>query len=303
MVSVRRWRLASLLVVGTVLASVAVALGSARPAYACDEVTDPNAECKSVDNPGHPGGNNNGGDGGGPSQPRKCYAKSQYGDVEVPCYHDDWGVYDDNNCWWRPASDQPPPPEDGEQPGSWYSVYCMSPHGSYAVLRWVPDREAPRLTPEQLARRALALIRLLPADIQIAPDPSGSGLVGLPVWMWTTVNENTWGPISASDSDGGLTVTITARAVSIAWDMGDGRVVTCDNPGTPYESRFGNRPSPTCGHVYTSSSLDRPGGVYPVTATTTWRVSWEGGGQSGAYTVVRQSATTVRIGELQVVTE
>jgi hypothetical protein len=101
-----------------------------------------------------------------------------------------------------------------------------------------------------------------------------------------------------------LTVTIRAQAVSIAWDMGDGHTVTCDNPGTPYEPRFGNQPSPTCGYVYTTPSRDRPGGVFPVVATTTWRVTWEGGGESGAYTVVRQSAPTpVRIGELQVVTQ
>ncbi|MBX6749190.1 MAG: hypothetical protein IRY85_05865 [Micromonosporaceae bacterium] len=297
----RRLRVVPVLVVGAVLATAFVVLGPARPAYACNPVTDPYCEGVEIEDPGHPGGGSGG--PGGPSHSGPCYADSQYGRVEVPCYDDDWGAYDGNNCWWRPAPEHKDPEGEGEQPGMWYRRYCISPHGSYWIFQWVPDGAAPRLTPEQLARRALASVRLLPADIQMAPDPSGSGLVGLPVWMWTTVNPNTWGPISATDSDAGLTVTITARAASIAWDMGDGHTVICDNPGTPYEPRFGNRTSPTCGHVYTTPSRDRPGGVFPVTATTTWRITWSGGGESGVFTVLRQSQTSVSIGELQVVTE
>jgi hypothetical protein len=121
--------------------------------------------------------------------------------------------------------------------------------------------------------------------------------------MWTTVNANTWGPIAASDSDAGLTVSIEARAASIVWSMGDGATVNCGNPGTPYEARFGDAASPTCGHVYRTPSRDQPGGIFSVTATTTWQVTWAGGGESGVITTTRQSQTTVRIGELQVVTE
>ena len=136
----------------------------------------------------------------------------------------------------------------------------------------------------------------------MAPGPGKTGLVGLPVWLWTTVSPSTWGPTSASASIPGLSVTATARATRIVWDMGDGHTVTCANPGTPFTSASASAASPTCGHVYTRSSALLPGAVYPVVATTTWEVAWSGGGQSGVLTVTRTSRTSVRIGELQVLT-
>jgi hypothetical protein len=295
----RRRRLVHLLVVGALFAAALLAIGPVGPAYADPPICPPyDRNCTITDDdPGHPGGGGGGGGGGGSGGP--CIVLSQYGPVEVPCYDENLGYYMGGNCYLRLAPEiTDPPPAGAELPGAWYSRYCISPHGSYAVPEWIPDSAAPTVTPEQLARRVLASITLLPADIQIAPDPGGSGLVGLPVWMWTTVNANTWGPITASDTDAGLTVSLTAQAVSIVWSMGDGGRVFCDNPGTPYEAEFGDRRSPNCGY----DRYNTPG-VYPVTATTTWQVSWAGGGESGVITIVRQSQTTVRIGELLVVTE
>lgn len=303
-----RWRrLGPMIVAGAVLSTAFVVLGPAGPAHACP-VNDPYCEGVEVEEPGHPGGGdtggNSGGNGGGP-----CIAEGPLGEVEVPCWDPDLGTYVGNNCY-RKRDASGPVPDGAETPGAWYITTCTSADGLIGsqLGEWIPDADAPTLTPEQLARRAEASLRLLPADIQIAPDPAGSGLVGLPVWMWTSTDANTatsatWGVLTASDSDVGLTVTIEARAVSIVWSMGDGRTVTCRNPGTPYEARFGNAPSPTCGHVYATPSRGQPGGVYPVTATTTWQISWSGGGESGSYTRLRQSETTVRIGELQVVTQ
>jgi hypothetical protein len=282
--------------VGAVVATAFVVVGSARPAYACDPVTDPYCEGVEIVQPGHPGGRDEGG----------CTSSGPYGSVSVPCQDPDRGSHDGGNCYVRRIDTDRPPPPGAQTPGGWYVRSCYNPENGVGVEympEWIPDAQAPTMTPEQLARRALAALRLLPPDIQLAPDPSGSGLVGLPVWMWTTVTPNTWGPLTTSDSDGPLVVTLTVQAVSITWDMGDGTVLTCRNPGTPYEPRYGHQPSPTCGHTYTAPSLSRPGGVYPVTATTTWRASWSGGGQSGAFTVLRQASTSVRIGELQVVTE
>ncbi|MFF3432173.1 hypothetical protein [Streptomyces sp. NPDC002602] len=83
--------------------------------------------------------------------------------------------------------------------------------------------------------------------------------------------------------------------------MGDGATIPCAGPGTPYEPAFGKQSSPTCGHTYTRTSATAPGGRYPVTATSTWDVQWEGAGQSGTLTVTRASSTSLAIGELQVV--
>jgi len=290
----------------TVLVAVTLSIAAAGRAAAdppyCP-ATDPDCTIQDHD-PGHPGGGGGGGNTGGGGGGGPCMADGQYGPVEVPCNDPLLGSYEGGNCWLAPfIGPTTGPPAGAPVPGAWYQRSCISPYGGMQTMVWVADGAVAQVSPEQLALRAMASIRLLGADIQMAPDPAGTGLVGLPVWMWTNVNANTWGPISASASDAGLSVSITARAASIEWSMGDGSTVTCDNPGTPYEARFGKSQSPTCGHVYTAPSRNRPGGVYAVQTTTTWRVAWAGGGASGVITTQRQSQTTVRIGELQVVNQ
>ena len=153
-----------------------------------------------------------------------------------------------------------------------------------------------------MAAQAINQLPIQGPQIETAPNSAGSGLVGLPVWLWTAVSGATWGPTSATASVPGLSVTATARATKIEWDMGDGHSVTCANPGTPYAASFGGQPSPTCGYVYTASSHGTSGGRFTITGVTTWQVDWAGGGESGVITVTRQSTSSVRIDELQVVT-
>ena len=97
------------------------------------------------------------------------------------------------------------------------------------------------------------------------------------------------------------TITITAKATSVSWNMGDGTTVSCDNPGTPFENGKGGQPSPTCGHVYFRPSRDQPDGRYTVVATTAWRVDWAGGGFSGVIDTETVGNATVQINEMQVV--
>jgi hypothetical protein len=144
-------------------------------------------------------------------------------------------------------------------------------------------------------------LRLDGAQIAMAP-PAASVLVHVPVWLWTPVSAVTWGPASATAAVAGLSVTATARATRIVWQMGDGHAVTCTGPGTPYQASYGAAASPTCGYVYQRASAHQPGGAFTLTATTTWQVDWTGGGQAGALTTTRTSTSRVRIGELQVVT-
>jgi len=172
------------------------------------------------------------------------------------------------------------------------------------MYRWM-DNAAVGPTPAQLAAQALAKIHLLGAQIGIAPQPNGAGAVGLPVWLRTAVNAGTWGPQSASATGGGITVTITAKASRIVWDMGDGGQVTCDNPGTPYAAKYGMSASPTCPYTYTvpSSTTTHPHGRFTITATTYWTVNWAGGGQTGVLNPTSQSQTSVEIGEIPVVVQ
>lgn len=242
---------------------------------------------------------------------------------ENVCRHSTLGVVpcvDPVRGWWSHAeecyvsllSPQPPagdPQWEGNHPdeGNVYQLYCRVGNAP----GWSRRIEFRSTAPEQpsvveLAREAMRKLPLPGAQIGIAPDPSGVGLVGVPVWMWTTEPAATWGPLTESASIPGVTVTARAQATEIAWNMGDGNTVVCQSAGTPYEPRYGGQESPTCGHLYSQPSRSQPDGRFPVTATTTWHVEWwvepRGSGASGDDWFLRESATSVRINELQVVT-
>jgi hypothetical protein len=283
------------------LMAIALTLTAPSVAHAdggCDTTKDPWCQSGgSGPGSGGRGDGNGGGDGNG------CTWDGQ----TVPCQDPDFGYYVGDGCYWKVMSPPPAyPPPSGHDPsktGAWGVQSCyIAPRGGVVtqVYRWM-DNPPAGPTPEQLAAEALAKIHLLGAQIGIAPKPTGRGAVGLPMWLWTAVTPNTWGPISASASGGGITVTVTAKAQQIVWNMGDGHSVTCANPGTPYSASYGNAQSPTCPYRYAQPSRDRANGRYPITAVTSWRVEWAGGGQSGVLTPTSQSQTSVQIDEIQVV--
>ena len=165
---------------------------------------------------------------------------------------------------------------------------------------WILGDEAPShpgrvgtARPERPLELGVVAVGALPGDRH--------GLVGLPVWLWTDQNELTWGPIPVSKTDGGITVNVEADAQYVVWDMGDGHVVRCDNPGTSFSG--GATDSPTCGYRYLAPSRNEPGGVYTVTATTHWLVTWTANtGDGGTLSTDVPETTTIMIDELEVVT-
>ncbi len=197
-----------------------------------------------------------GGDGGDGSDP---YPRCRYVEVD---YQDPGG---------QPA-----------ESGAWYMVVC-SPDGKDPWTHgpvFVPDGEngQPAPSPEQVAQMARNRLRL-PAPT-IAANPVGDQLVNLPTWLWLS----TWQPVSATASVPGVSVTAVATPTLVSWSMGDGAVVTCAGPGTPFRPGGDPRaPSPDCGHTYRTSSANQPGHAFPVTATVHWTVTWSGAGQSGTF--------------------
>lgn len=164
----------------------------------------------------------------------------------------------------------------------------------------VPQGQPPQqVNPRELAQRAVDSMTLLGPDIA-SPRPAGTYTVGVPMWMWVSRSATTFGPNRASASAGGVRVTATAEVSKVVWQMGDGTSVTCHGPGTPYQASQGMSSSPTCGHVYSTTSAAR-GGKDRVTATSTWTIGWQGGGAAGQLIEVRQSSVQVAIGEVQVV--
>ncbi len=157
--------------------------------------------------------------------------------------------------------------------------------------------------PVDVAREAIAQMALHAIAIGIAPKdtPGSIGLVGAPVWMWAAnPGPQTTGPQTATATDTGVTVTATATLTQVVWNMGDGHSVVCagrNAAGTPFTGTTGWAMSPTCGYRYQTISYP---GYFTVTATSTWSIAWQGGGQTGTIPLTLTQNTRVRIGELQV---
>ena len=274
-------------------------------------VPDPNGgQCViTVLVPGTSGGN--GGNGAGaPAEPaaqRTCTFTLLGSSREMPCSSDDGWWSQSQQAYCEAASPQPPlsdPVWGGRTEGQIYE--CTRPGAAFGVvapvfLIWLaqPPAGAPP-DPRVLAQQAVATMNLKAVSIGIVPEPAPGrvGLVGMPVWMWdTNPGPSTWGPITKAASAGGYTVTATAKATKVVWSMGDGEVVVCRTPGTPYEDSYGRQDSPDCGYTYTRQ------GVYQVWARSYWSVQWSGLGQSGSIPLQFANSVRITVGEAQVLTQ
>lgn len=234
---------------------------------------------------------------------------------KVPCRTKEQGTFNSaDHCYWKQMPKQPKPgsqdwklatglPNDPDKAkkGSLFDVTCPGAgqqlQGGVTWAAKPPNADGPDL--EALAQQAVKKMTLRGPDIGIAPKPSGTGLVGMPVWMWNRHAPSHTGPTSATASAGSVTVTATARTQRVVWHMGedDADPVTCTKPGTPYKPAFGKRESPDCGYRYTHPSGSQPNGRYHVSATTTWQVHWHGAGQEGDLHPTRRSQTSLQVEE------
>ncbi len=160
------------------------------------------------------------------------------------------------------------------------------------------------IDPRVLAEQAIASMALRAPVLRTAPPAgSDSAVVGLPVWMWTETGEQLTGPIQQTASAGGVTVVAVAEVSQVAWDMGDGTTVVCGS-GTPYRPGATGS-SPDCGHVYAQASRRHvpDGAGWPITATSTWTITWSGGGLSGTETLQLSSSAELAVGEISVLAQ
>jgi hypothetical protein len=235
-------------------------------------------------------------------------------DREISCQSDIGWWSNSMQCYLRLTEPQRPAPAGLSPEGAWYD--CNPPpavtcdpgtvcRDEWSTTNWLltPPPGVTTLTPGQAARSLVDSFELEGITVGFAPDPNLPGsrsYVGVPVWMWA---ENptplTFGPYVQTTTLGGVSLTATAQVTSIIWNMGDGTTVTCANAGTPFVAAYGAVDSPNCGHRYERTSASQPGGTFPVTATSQWQVSWEGGGASGVIPITTTSATAVQINEIQ----
>jgi hypothetical protein len=209
------------------------------------------------------------------------------------------------DCSSQPLDPQPPPGSEFYEGGKTVYGWVCSVDGENGLVdigagAADPGGNIPAVPPQVVAQQAVDKMTLLGPDVA-NPKAAGKYTVGVPMWMWVNQSPTTYGPNTASATAGGTTVTATAKVSKIVWQMSDGASVTCNGPGTPYQASEGMAQSPTCGHVYSKSSAGAKSGKFPVTATSTWTIDWEGGGATGQLTEIRQTDVQVAIGELQVV--
>lgn len=207
----------------------------------------------------------------------------------------------------------------GEGVGAWYrckklpeddcSPGCQEPY----IYNWWSQTIPPgieRYSPIQAANALVSTFRLQPIEIGMAPerkvhadDPPGTDpyrrtWVGVPVWLWAAEPDPlNFGPYEETATLGGVTVTARAEVSGVVWTSSDGQRDVCGT-GTPFDLDANrDRPaveSPDCGLRFETT------GVHTITATTTWAVSWSGGGTEGTFASVTTSTSdTVQVGELQ----
>lgn len=133
------------------------------------------------------------------------------------------------------------------------------------------------------------------------------GTIGLPIWLWIANQApNTTGPIETVAGEGGLSVTARGTLDRVEWTLTAANGTTvgaiqCDGanaPGTPYDGRNSNEPSPTCGF---GADLNNSPGALTLSGTSYWSVEWHSSnGQSGEIPFTSTSnSSQIRIGELQ----
>ncbi len=192
----------------------------------------------------------------------------------------------------------------GESPtGVYYAEYCRYPDGSLASYQVVPGTEAGGgavvVDPRVLAERALQSLDIPDPQVATNPPPGERSLVAIPTWLW--LDGGYWQPRSATASAAGVSATVTAEPTQARWSMGDGALVACAGPGTPWTPGSAENAS-DCAHTYRTSSSAQPGNAYSASVTVTWAVSWTStlpgtGGDLGELT--RSSALQIPVAEVQ----
>ncbi len=189
-------------------------------------------------------------------------------------------------------------------PGNFYGLTCRDAAGNEVVnriVRYDPATSAPTVDPEVLAQEAAARLAVSPPQVELSPKAGLNQIVQLPTYMWVT----NWGSDSASASVPGVTSTVTATPTKVTWNMGNGDQVVCNGPGTPFDfSRSEEGQAADCSYTYRHSSTGQPGGVYQVSATMSYDVSWSAEGAPGGGALPAVTATEtfpVRVVEIHAV--
>lgn len=169
----------------------------------------------------------------------------------------------------------------GAQPGQWVFPICAGPGAIDPMPPFWVSQARPAtgpVSPAVIAQQAISKLQLPTGTIEMAPPTNRDQLVHVASWLW--IDRATWHAFTATATAGPVTATATAAPLKVVWSMGDGDQVTCSGPGTPYDPSQPNA-STDCSYTWPKSSADQPGGVFEVTATVYWQVTWAAAGAPG----------------------
>lgn len=165
-------------------------------------------------------------------------------------------------------TENPAPAGTELEEGHYYWLTCTDAAGERVVTRFFQYRPGENvIDPAELARRARDQLAIRYPEPRTSPDMTIDQIVGIDTWLW--IDPAAWEPVTATASIPGLSISATATPSHVTWDMGDGTVVTCDGPGTPYDDAEPVADQTTdCRHLYQDA------GAYTASATVTWTVEW-----------------------------
>ena len=248
----------------TLVACIAAPTAQAGGQSDCTVAPDGTLTCTAT-TPGSTGGSSGGGgSAGGCSYKGKQLPCSIGGAWLVPAY----------SCY---AAVVPPTGNEKVPPGDslWACIYFTngSPFTNGQVIFTLPNANAPIPDPATLAKRAVGEIRLSTARVSTAPAPPHPEVVGVEVWLW--VPQSQWATLSKTVRAGATTVTATAVPNLVTWNMGDGSPqFQCGDAGRPWDSSYTDAAQTDCGYTYRTLSAGQPGGVFHITATISYFVTW-----------------------------
>ncbi|WP_445259288.1 hypothetical protein [Nocardioides aurantiacus] len=152
--------------------------------------------------------------------------------------------------------------------------------------------------PGELAAEALGLLQLRTADVRTAPQAPAHSYVGVENWLW--VPRSQWGSLTKTVTAGGTQVTVRAAPSRVMWDTGPA-IKTCFGPGDEWRTGMTDAARTTCSYTYDATSGHEPGGVYVLSASIGYEVTWvcSGACTSGSGSLGLVDAP-VGTGELQV---
>jgi hypothetical protein len=178
-----------------------------------------------------------------------------------------------SSCQWSAVRVDPmqvaPYTEVSPQPSpdaSAWMVYCDD---DFRGVRWFEPREfTDGAVVDQVEQRIHELV-VLPAAMEVRPN--NRGITGIASWFWVQGYDGQ--PVTATFSEFGLTVTVTAQLAGVEWDFGDGAPPVQAGLGEAYPQESSVR------HAYRYVSGPTP---YTVTARLIFQPTYTVNGTPGA---------------------